>query len=131
MGLGPAARRAGCSPASPAWLTAYRWMWRVMSLVVARADAGCSTWAARGDHYGLREGRRDPSLLDQSGPPRGRPREDASLPGADPAHSTSHSATRLLIDARGETLVMPRRRTHRPAPRPPLFYGWWMVWLGG
>ncbi|HEY5869091.1 MAG TPA: hypothetical protein VI542_26595, partial [Candidatus Tectomicrobia bacterium] len=26
---------------------------------------------------------------------------------------------------------MPRRRAPRPAPRPPLFYGWWMVWLGG
>ena len=27
--------------------------------------------------------------------------------------------------------MMPRRRASRHAPRPPLFYGWWMVWLGG
>jgi len=27
--------------------------------------------------------------------------------------------------------VMPRRRAPHGTPRPPLFYGWWMVWLGG
>jgi len=26
---------------------------------------------------------------------------------------------------------MPRRRAPHQPPRPPLFYGWWMVWLGG
>ena len=27
--------------------------------------------------------------------------------------------------------MMPRRRAPHGTPRPPLFYGWWMVWLGG
>ena len=27
--------------------------------------------------------------------------------------------------------MRPRRRAPHQAPRPPLFYGWWMVWLGG
>src|SRR5215471_7893884 len=43
----------------------------------------------------------------------------------------SHNAPRPSRAARGEMSVLPRRRAPRQTPRPPLFYGWWMVWLGG
>src|SRR5215471_13040953 len=32
---------------------------------------------------------------------------------------------------RGWTVLVPRRRQPQGAPRKQLFYGWWMVWLGG
>src|SRR5262245_14898175 len=41
------------------------------------------------------------------------------------------SAPRPSREMRGETAVMPRRRAPQQPPRPPVFYGWWMVWLGG
>src|SRR5256885_911141 len=42
-----------------------------------------------------------------------------------------HTCERRISAYRGQTVLLPRRRQSQGAPHKPLFYGWWMVWLGG
>src|SRR5256885_17130964 len=42
-----------------------------------------------------------------------------------------HTCERRIATYRGQTGLVPRRRQSQGATHKPLFYGWWMVWLGG